>query len=128
MAGCMCEMRRRWRVMRWGNSKNDGFRDDLSVSYVYPQGRSTMTKGVIEKVSKVARWGNSLGFRIPQEGVEQLKLKEGESVNVRVKGDTITIRRANSRKKWTEKELLKGVTPAICGPDLISDRRGRELV
>lgn len=82
----------------------------------------------IEKVSKLARWGNSLGFRIPKEGVSLLKLKEGQSVNVRVRGDTITIRRTKARKKWTEKELLKGVTPAICGPDLIPDRAGRELI
>ena len=83
---------------------------------------------VIEKVSKVARWGNSLGFRIPQEGVDRLKLKNGERVKVRVKDDSITISRAKTRKKWTEKQLLKGVTPAICGPDLIPDRAGRELV
>lgn len=87
-----------------------------------------MPTGTVEKVSKIARWGNSLGLRIPQEGVDQLKLKEGESVNVRVKGGTITIRRAKTRKQWTEKELLKGVTPAICGPDLIPDRAGRELI
>jgi len=84
--------------------------------------------GVIEKTSKVARWGNSLGLRIPQEGVDQLNLKEGESVQVRVKGDTITIRRAKPRKEWTEEELLKGVTPSICGPDLIPDRVGKEIV
>ena len=83
---------------------------------------------VIEKTSKVARWGNSLGFRIPQEGVDLLQLKEGEAVNVRVKSDTITIRRAKARKKWTEKELLKGVTPRMCGPDLIPDRVGKELI
>ncbi|HSU67622.1 MAG TPA: AbrB/MazE/SpoVT family DNA-binding domain-containing protein [Tepidisphaeraceae bacterium] len=87
-----------------------------------------MAAGVIEKTSKVARWGNSLGLRIPQEGVDQLNLKEGESVQVRVKGDTITIRRAKPRKKWTEEELLKGVTPSICGPDLIPDRVGKEIV
>jgi antitoxin MazE len=87
-----------------------------------------MADGIIEKVSKVARWGNSLGFRIPQEGVDQLGLKEGESVKVRVKGDTITIRRTKARRKWTEKELLKGVTPEICGPELIPDRVGRELL
>ena len=82
----------------------------------------------VERVSKVARWGNSLGVRIPQEGVDQLKLKAGESVKVRVRGDTIIIRRTKSRRKWTEKELLKGVTPAMCGPDLIPDRAGRELL
>jgi len=87
-----------------------------------------MAARVIEKTSKVARWGNSLGFRIPQEGVDQLKLREGQSVNVLVKGDTITIRKTKSRRKWTERELLKGVTPAICGPDLIPDRQGRELL
>ena len=87
-----------------------------------------MAVGTIEKVSKVARWGNSLGFRIPQEGVQRLGLEPGESVHVRVTGDTITIRRARPRKKWTEKELLKGVTPAICGPDLVPDRRGKELL
>jgi antitoxin MazE len=87
-----------------------------------------VASGIVEKVRKVARWGNSLGFRIPQEGVEQLQLKEGESVNVCIKSDTITIRRAKLRKKWSEKELLKGVTPSIAGPDLVPDRRGRELL
>jgi antitoxin MazE len=87
-----------------------------------------MATATVQKTSKIARWGNSLGLRIPQEGVEQLKLKEGESVDIRVKGDTITIRRAKPRRKWTEKELLKGITPAICGPDLIPDRKGRELI
>ena len=79
-----------------------------------------MAAGTIEKICKVARWGNSLGLRIPQEGVDQLKLKEGESVKVRVCGETITISRVKARKKWTEKELLKGITPAMCGPDLIT--------
>jgi antitoxin MazE len=87
-----------------------------------------MSVGNIEKVRKVAKWGNSLGFRIPQEGVERLKLKEGQSVTVRVKGDTITISRMKARKKWTEKELLKGIKPAMCGPDLVPDRVGKELI
>ncbi|HEY8668246.1 MAG TPA: hypothetical protein VIL86_16475 [Tepidisphaeraceae bacterium] len=43
-----------------------------------------MASGTIEQVSKVARWGNSLGFLIPHEGVDQLKAKEGESVKMRV--------------------------------------------
>ncbi len=86
-----------------------------------------MASQPVEKLSKVARWGNSLGLRIPQEGVDQLQLKEGQSVKLRIKGDVITIRPARSRKKWTEKDLLKGVTPSICGPDLIPNRAGKEL-
>ena len=82
----------------------------------------------VEKFSKVTRWGNSLGFRIPQEGVDRLGLKEGESLKVSVRAGTITISRAKTRKKWTEQELLKGVTPAICGPDLVPDRAGEEII
>jgi antitoxin component of MazEF toxin-antitoxin module len=87
-----------------------------------------MAAGIVEKVVKVVRWGNGLGLRIPHECADRFQLKEGESVRVRVKGNTITIRRSKPRKEWTEKELLKGVTPAICGPDLIPDRVGDEVV
>lgn len=82
----------------------------------------------LSRVTKAARWGNSLGVRIPREGIEQLKLKAGDSVKLVISGDTITIKRVKPRRKWSEKELLKGVTPEICGPDLASDRRGRELL
>ena len=81
---------------------------------------------VVDKISKVARWGNSLGVRIPQEGVEQLKLREGQTVSVRVKNGAITIRRAQQRKKWTERQLLKGVTPDMCGPELLARPVGKE--
>jgi antitoxin MazE len=87
-----------------------------------------MRGGRINQRSKLARWGNSLGVRIPQEGVDLLQLKEGESLSMRVKGNIITIRRAKPRKKWNEKEMLKGVTPSICGPDRVPDRAGKELV
>jgi hypothetical protein len=48
------------------------------------------------------------------------------SASVRVQGNKR--RCAEPRKKWTEKELLKGVTPEMCGPDLIPDRAGREII
>jgi hypothetical protein len=47
---------------------------------------------------------------------------------VRVKGETITIRRAKPRKKWTEEELLKSIAPSICGPDIFPGRAGMELI
>ena len=87
-----------------------------------------MATGGIDKVCKVTRSGGDLGIRIPKEGVRQLKLKEGGCVRVRVEGQTITITRARARKKWTEKELLRGVTPGVCAPDVIPDRAGKELI
>lgn len=68
--------------------------------------------------STVSRWGNSLGFRIPQDAADQLNLKAGGQVTVEVRADSITIRPVRSRKEWTEAELLKGVTPGIVGGEI----------
>lgn len=86
-----------------------------------------MPSGIIEKVGRISRRRNSLWIRIPKPMAELLELKEGEWVRIRMRGDTITVRRAKARK-WNEKKLLKGITPAICGPDLLADRVGKELV
>jgi len=82
----------------------------------------------IEKTGTVSKWGNSLGLRIPREAVEQLHLKAGGEVELEIVYERMVIRPAKRRKKWTEAELLKGVTPEMCGPDLIPDRVGRELI
>ena len=74
--------------------------------------------GRVERTGKVARWGNSLGVRIPREGVERLKLKDGGEVKLEIASDSITIRPARPRKKWTEAELLKGVTPDMVGGEI----------
>jgi antitoxin MazE len=77
----------------------------------------TAPRGV--RNGKVARWGNSLAFRIPREVAERLKLKAGESVDIAVAGRTITIKpSAPARRKWSEAELLKGVTPAAVGGEI----------
>lgn len=73
----------------------------------------------ITKDVKVARLGKSLGFQIPREIVDQLGSKEGELLKVNVTGDKVTFCRAKPRTKWTERELLRGVTRSMCGPELI---------
>src|SRR5687767_5066197 len=80
----------------------------------------------IEKTTTLSRWGNSLGLRIPQEGVDQLRLKEGVKVDMEIGEDVITIRPSKRRKKWTEAELLRGVTPDMCGPEIWSVPVGKE--
>ena len=82
----------------------------------------------LQKTSRISQWGDSLGVRIPQEGVDRLGLKDGENVQLEIAKDTITIRRAKPRKKWTEDELLKGVTPDMCGPELLAVPVGREIL
>ena len=46
----------------------------------------------------------------------------------RLRNRAIAIRRSEARKKWSERDVLKGVTPAMCGPDLIPNRAGKELL
>jgi antitoxin MazE len=71
-----------------------------------------------QRHSTVARWGNSLGLRIPQGAVEELKLVAGDRVMLKVHDGAITIRPVHTRKKWTEAELLKGITPEIVGGEI----------
>jgi antitoxin MazE len=58
--------------------------------------------------TKLQKWGNSLGVRIPKEIVKKTKLKEGKDVSVRSIGDTIIITKA---KKETFDELTSKITP-----------------
>lgn len=71
---------------------------------------------VVSRRSTVSKWGNSLGVRIPQDAARQLKLKEGEEIDVEIRQDSIIIRPL--RKRWSEAELLKGVTPEIAGGEI----------
>jgi len=87
-----------------------------------------MATGVKSRSGTVSKWGNSLGLRIPKEAVEMLQLKEGETVMVSFSSENLVVHKARARKKWTEAELLQGVTPEICGPDLLPDAVGKEIV
>ncbi len=56
------------------------------------------------------RWGNSVGLRIPKPMLEQLGLKEGAEVDVKVEGNRLVIEPA-TRRRYTMAELLEGFTP-----------------
>jgi antitoxin MazE len=68
-----------------------------------------------QRNSTLSRWGNSLGLRIPQEAADRLNLKAGARVCVELRADSITIRPVRKGRKWTEADLLKGVTPEMVG-------------
>lgn len=76
---------------------------------------------------QVARWGNSLGVRIPKHIAERAGLREGVRVEIEAEPDRIVITPA--RPRYQLAELLKGMTPEAMrdafdwGPD-----RGREIV
>jgi antitoxin MazE len=75
----------------------------------------------------VARWGNSLGLRIPKDIALRVGLCEGSRVEVEAAGGRIIITPA--RPRYVLADLLKGMTPEAMreafdwGPD-----RGREII
>jgi antitoxin MazE len=56
------------------------------------------------------KWGNSVGLRLPKPLLEQVGLKEGAEVDVRVEGNRLVIEPAQ-RRRLTMAELLEGFTP-----------------
>jgi antitoxin MazE len=75
----------------------------------------------------VARWGNSLGVRIPKDVAEQAGLRAGSRVEVAAENGRIVI--APARPRYVLSQLLDDMTPEAMreafdwGPD-----RGREIV
>lgn len=76
---------------------------------------------------QLARWGNSLGIRIPKDIASQVGLRDGTRVDIKAEGDRIVI--TADRPRYNLDELMKGVTPEAMreafdwGPDV-----GREVV
>ena len=76
---------------------------------------------------QVARWGNSLGVRIPKQIAERAGLREGARAEIEADSDRIVITRALRRYQLAE--LLQGMSPEAMreafdwGPE-----RGREII
>ncbi|WP_029006945.1 AbrB/MazE/SpoVT family DNA-binding domain-containing protein [Azospirillum halopraeferens] len=71
---------------------------------------------------QLARWGNSLGLRIPKDIAARFGLAEGGRVEIEAEGDRIVIR--TDRPRYDLDELLTGMTPEAMrdvydwGPDI----------
>jgi antitoxin MazE len=59
---------------------------------------------------QIARWGNSLGVRIPKDVATRVGLKEGVRVDVTAEDGRIVI--SLERPVYRLEELLVGMTPA----------------
>jgi antitoxin MazE len=56
------------------------------------------------------RWGNSVGLRVPKPLLEQLGLKEGSEVELKIEDGRLVIEPHRPRR-LTLKDVLKGFTP-----------------
>ncbi len=58
----------------------------------------------------VAKWGNSLAVRIPQNLAKEIQLAEGAEIDISVVDGTLVIK-PRSRKRYSLEELIQGITP-----------------
>lgn len=61
-------------------------------------------------VAIVAKWGNSLAIRIPQNLAKEIQLIEGDEVNLAVVDGKIVIKPIG-RKRYSLDELVDAITP-----------------
>lgn len=62
--------------------------------------------------ANIQKWGNSLALRIPLAVARQIRVKEGDAVELSVDDGGLNIRPAPERPGLDE--LLAGVTPENC--------------
>ncbi|HEY4089652.1 MAG TPA: AbrB/MazE/SpoVT family DNA-binding domain-containing protein [Bryobacteraceae bacterium] len=62
---------------------------------------------------QVSKWGNSLAIRLPAAVVEELKLKAGDEINIKVAGkDDFVVERKPTREELIERiRKTGGVLP-----------------
>ncbi len=60
-------------------------------------------------MTKIAKWGNSLGLRLPQSVAIEAQVDEGDTVDVSVKNGAIVIR--PSRPTYSLERLVAKITP-----------------
>ena len=59
--------------------------------------------------TRIKKWGNSLGLRIPKTFADEINLKEDSSIEMIMQEGTLLITPVAERP-WTMEELLAGVT------------------
>jgi antitoxin MazE len=59
--------------------------------------------------TKIQKWGNSLGLRIPKSFAKQAGVEAGSDVDLSIEGSDLVVR-SKRRSRFRLQSLLKGVT------------------
>jgi len=74
--------------------------------------------------SRITKWGNSLGLRIPLALAKQIGIADGQRIEMSLDKNRIVIQKA---KPYTLKQLLSEITPQnLHGEIHTGKRRGHE--
>jgi antitoxin MazE len=77
--------------------------------------------------SQIAKWGNSLGLRVPRDVAQRLGLSEGTKVEIEARDDGALLI-TKSQRRYTLEELVAGMTPDREHPLIDDAPRGDELL
>ena len=58
--------------------------------------------------TKIQRWGNSLGLRIPKSFAEEAGVKEGSAVDLTIEGRNLVVR--PGRRRYSFRLLVRAIT------------------
>lgn len=79
-------------------------------------------------VTKVQKWGNSLGLRIPKAMAKKAHIASGTAVDLTVAGERLLIQPVR-RKQYTLRELVSRITPENRHEEIdFGPPVGRELI
>ncbi len=80
-------------------------------------------------LSKIQKWGNSQGIRIPKGILEDSKIEIGEDVDISIKDGTIVIKKANMIRGRYKIEDLVAKMPKDQEPSEVDwgDPEGQEV-
>lgn len=93
----------------------------FGISYVY-------TKEANMKHTKLVKWGNSLGLRIPKAFAEEINLKENSSVSLSLLDGALIIKPV-PKNRYSLQELLDGITDKnLQSEEYFQDTLGEELL
>jgi antitoxin component of MazEF toxin-antitoxin module len=87
-----------------------------------------MPNSTNEGTATIARFGNEFILSLSSQFVAEAGIKEGDTLKLRFVRGATEVQLAKQRKRWVEAELLEGVTPDICGPEIITGCVGREIL
>lgn len=60
--------------------------------------------------TKIVKWGNSLGLRIPKSFAEELEVEAGSTINIAIEEGSLVVR-PSRRRRHDLAAMLKAITP-----------------
>ena len=76
--------------------------------------------------SKVQKWGNSLGIRIPKSFAQETRLNDGSAVDISIDGDVLVVR--SLQPAYTLEKLTGQITPKNIHKEISADSKiGKEI-